>query len=143
MGFEDVLGLAGSDDVSDLCYKAVDGLEHEEQNKMLERPEPRLVEDAVTNSCDACGQIQNVLEHPNWGQTLCPKCATHDLLCSAASLHLNDLLKPVVLTWGKHWAMAGVELEDLGGIACQLHEQVKTPADWLEQLGTRVAMSHQ
>jgi hypothetical protein len=144
LGFEDVLGLAGSDDVSDRCYKTVEGLEHEGQPEVLERPEPCLVDDAVMDSpCDACGQTVNVLEHPTWGEKLCPKCATRDLLRNAAMVHLNELLEPVVLAWGKHWTVAGVELKDLGVIACELHEQVKTPADWLEQMDSEPAGNHQ
>jgi recombinational DNA repair protein (RecF pathway) len=84
-------------------------------------------------SCTACGERnQFVLEHPAHHAKLCPTCAAEHAESDAAREHLNDLLRPAVMAWARHWQAVGVERDMLEVMANSVCELQNGPQQWVQ-----------
>lgn len=85
------------------------------------------------DSCTACGEKnQFVLEHPAHHALLCPTCAAEHAESDAAREHLNDLLRPAVMAWARHWQTVGVERDVLEVMANSVCELEHGPLQWVQ-----------
>jgi hypothetical protein len=85
------------------------------------------------HSCTACGErSQFVLEHPAHHARFCPTCAADAAESDAAREHLNDLLKPAVIAWARHWQAVGVAPDVLEVMANSVCELEHGPLQWVQ-----------